>query len=67
MNNKTLKLTGLSEEEVQSLIEHIYERIDNESQDYYNFKCQEIGKILLGKEVIVHFDTINNKDHIIRF
>lgn len=64
-NNKTLKLTGLTEEEVDKLLliftksnEDIYDSVD---------LAYELRDILLDREVSIHFDTINNKDHIIRF
>lgn len=65
-NNKTLKLTGLTEEEVSFLIRAITSVYDENTN--YGVLVNQIGVILLSREqVSIHFDTINNKDHIIRF
>lgn len=65
-NNKTIKLTGLTDEQVDFLIKAITDPFD-ENTDYHVL-VNQIGVILLSREeVSIHYDTINNKDHIIRF
>lgn len=61
----SIKLTGLSDEEVNSLLETF--RKSNE--DIYSEKDLEISlvEILLNREVSIHYDTINNEENIIRF
>ncbi len=65
-NNKTLKLTGLTEEEVNLLIKAVSMPYNKDID--YDLLVNQIGMLFLGRDqVIVHFDIINNKDHIIRF
>ncbi len=70
-NNKTLKLTGLTKEEVDKLLLMILSTSTTRNTALFDIEAinykDSLASILLDREVSIHYDTINNKDHIIRF
>lgn len=65
-NKSTLKLTGLSEDDVNRLIQLISVRSNDDIDTKIEF-AEDLANILLDKDTSLHYDVSDNKDHIIRF